>query len=119
MANYKPCAVEIALNVIGGKWKGVVLYHLSFSTLRFSELKRKMPGITQRMLTKQLRELEADGIVNRTIYPEVPPRVEYNLTELGKSLEPIIGELLNWGRLYKERLNENKAEEEIQLCQKN
>lgn len=112
MNKYKPCAVEVALNVIGGKWKGVVLYHLSHSTLRFSELKRKMPGITQRMLTKQLRELEADGIVNRTVYPEVPPRVEYNLTELGVSLEPIINELLNWGKFYERILEENAIDEE-------
>ena len=101
-AGEKPCPVEVALNAIGGKWKGVILYKLLSGTHRFSELKRKMPRVTQRMLTLQLRALEADGLISRTIYPEVPPRVEYCLTELGMSLEPVIRMLMDWGRLYEE-----------------
>lgn len=96
------CGVEATLELIGGKWKGVILYHLSFGTLRFSDLRRRMPGVTQRMLTRQLRELEDDGIVHRKVYPEVPPRVEYSLTPSGETLMPIIMELRNWGDRYLE-----------------
>ncbi|KEQ16783.1 hypothetical protein GZ78_19065 [Endozoicomonas numazuensis] len=96
------CPVEVALNIIGGKWKGVILYKLRVGTLRFSELKRRMPRVTQRMLTLQLRSLEEDGLVERTIYPEVPPRVEYNLTELGQSLSPVIDQLMVWGVHYQQ-----------------
>lgn len=92
------CPVELTLEVIGGRWKGVIMYHLSKGTLRFGQLKRLIPGITQRMLTLQLRELESDGLVTRTVYPEVPPRVDYALTEVGKSLQPIIHAMLEWGR---------------------
>ncbi|ELT98816.1 hypothetical protein CAPTEDRAFT_122160, partial [Capitella teleta] len=97
------CPVEITQEIIGGKWKGVILYKLLESgCLRFSELKRRMPRITQRMLTLQLRSLEEDGLVIRTIYPEVPPRVEYRLTVLGKTLQPVIDSLMKWGLLYEE-----------------
>ncbi len=91
------CPVEACLEVIGGKWKGVVLFHLLAGTKRFNELKRTMPKVTQRMLTRQLRELEADRIIERRVYPEVPPRVEYSLTELGRTLEPILRTLQTWG----------------------
>jgi DNA-binding HxlR family transcriptional regulator len=91
------CPVEIALKVIGGKWKSLILYHVSTKTMRFSELKREMPEITQRMLTNQLRELERDGIILRTVYPQVPVRVEYSLTEDGRALFPIFKELYVWG----------------------
>ena len=91
------CPVEGTMEVIGGKWKGVVLYHLLEKTYRFGELKKIMPGITQHTLTKQLRELEGYGIVNRKVYAEVPPRVEYSLTERGKSLEKIILMMRDWG----------------------
>ena len=94
------CPVETTLNIIGGKWKGVILYHLLSGKKRFNELRRKLPNITQRMLTLQLRELESDGIVKRTVYAEVPPRVEYELTDLGKSMENIIMEILYWGKNY-------------------
>jgi DNA-binding HxlR family transcriptional regulator len=91
------CPVEATLQVIGGKWKGVILYHLQNDTIRFNELRRLMPEITQRMLTKQLRELEADGIVSRKVYAEVPPKVEYSLTDYGSTMKPIIKALQKWG----------------------
>ncbi len=101
------CAVEAAIEAIGGKLKGVILYHLG-STKRFNELHKLMPSITQRVLTKQLRELEQDGIVLRTVYAEVPPRVEYSLTEFGKTLQPILAELEKWGGQYLEKLSQNR-----------
>lgn len=92
------CVVEGALALIGGKWKGVVLYHLfEEEVLRFNEIRRRLPNVTQRMLTAQLRELEADGFVERRIYPQVPPRVEYRLTQHGRSLAPVISALKAWG----------------------
>ena len=94
------CPVEATLEMIGGKWKGVILYHLLERTYRFGELKRTMPGITQRMLTKQLRELEANGIIHRKVYAEVPPKVEYSLTEVGESLRGIILMMRDWGRKH-------------------
>lgn len=97
------CSVEAAIEAIGGKWKGLVLYHLS-KTQRFNELRRLMPTITQRMLTKQLRELERDGIINRKVYAEVPPKVEYSLSEFGKTLQPILKELEKWGSVYLDKL---------------
>lgn len=101
------CSVEAAIEAIGGKWKGIILYHLS-STKRFNELGKLMPAITQRMLTKQLRELENDGIVHRKVYAEVPPKVEYSLTEFGKTLQPILKELENWGNVYLDKLAKNR-----------
>lgn len=94
------CPVEATLELIGGKWKGIVLFYLLDGRLRFSELKRQIGCVTQRMLTKQLRELEADGLVNRIVYAEVPPRVEYELTKEGKSLRPILKSLKNWGEKH-------------------
>jgi DNA-binding HxlR family transcriptional regulator len=98
------CAVESALGVIGGRWKGVVLWWLLAGKLRFGELRRKLPHCSERMLTVQLRELEEDGLVTRTVYPEVSPRVEYELSPFGKSLEPILSALCDWGKRYKRRL---------------
>jgi DNA-binding HxlR family transcriptional regulator len=92
------CPVEATLDLIDGKWKGVVLYHLlTQGTLRFNQIRRLLPNCTQRMLTNQLRELEGDGLVAREVYPEVPPKVEYRLTERGRSLEPVILALKAWG----------------------
>ncbi|MEN2768296.1 winged helix-turn-helix transcriptional regulator [Ornithinibacillus xuwenensis] len=99
------CPVESTLDVIGGKWKGVILYYLLDETKRFNELRRLMPGITQRILSLQLRELENDGIVHREVYPEVPPRVEYSMTEFGRTLEPIIIQMKEWGEKYKSKFN--------------
>lgn len=94
------CPVEATLELIGGKWKGIVLFHLLGGRLRFSELKRLIGCVTQRMLTKQLRELEACGLINRIVYAEVPPRVEYELTKEGKSLESILIALKKWGETH-------------------
>lgn len=91
------CSVEGTLNLIDGKWKIVILYKLLRGTLRFSEIRRLIPAVTQRMLTTQLRELEADGLVTRTVYAQVPPRVEYSLSELGRSLEPVLMAMKAWG----------------------
>ncbi|MBY0087740.1 helix-turn-helix transcriptional regulator [Brevibacillus sp. M2.1A] len=106
------CPVETTLDVIGGKWKGIILYQLLNGTKRFNEFRRLNPGITQFMLTLQLRELERDGIIHREIYKEVPPRVEYSLTDFGRTLEPVIMSMKVWGESYKVRLNENPAIQE-------
>lgn len=89
--------VGITLRVIGGKWKPLILWHLCQRTTRFNELMRLMEGITQKMLTQELRELEADRLVSRKVYPEVPPRVEYSLTTHGKSLRPVLSKMAQWG----------------------
>ncbi|MDH6651100.1 winged helix-turn-helix transcriptional regulator [Priestia megaterium] len=94
------CPVETTLDIIGGKWKGVILYHLLQETKRFNELRRLIPSLTQRMLTLQLRELESDGVVHREVYPIVPPKVEYSLTEFGYTLKPIIHQMYEWGKAY-------------------
>ncbi|MEM7214185.1 MAG: helix-turn-helix domain-containing protein [Pseudomonadota bacterium] len=94
------CPVEATLERIGGKWKGIALYHLLEGPKRYNELKRQVGGVTQRMLTKQLRELESDGLVDRKIFPVVPPHVEYSLTEKGRTLKPILIALRDWGESY-------------------
>lgn len=94
------CPVEAALEQIAGKWKGMIIFHLMDGTLRFNELARRVGGVTQRSLTKQLRELEADGIVNREVFAVVPPRVEYTLTEKGERLRDVIEALGAWGAVY-------------------
>jgi DNA-binding HxlR family transcriptional regulator len=93
-------SVEATLEVIGGKWKCVILCHLTHGRKRTSELKRLMPAIAQKMLTQQLRELEEDGIINRISYNEVPPRVEYELSEYGQSLVPVLNALCDWGEQH-------------------
>ncbi|MBB3425210.1 DNA-binding HxlR family transcriptional regulator [Rhizobium sp. BK312] len=97
VGNFPGCPVEATLSVLDGKWKGVILFHLMEGTLRFNEIRRKLPSVTQRMLTKQLRELEESGLLSRTVFPVVPPRVEYALTPLGASLGPIIKAMAVWG----------------------
>lgn len=96
------CPTEAALAVIGGCWKVPILWTLFSSTHRFGELSRQLPGATQKMLTQQLRELESDGLIHRKVYPEVPPRVEYSLTPLGHSLEPVLESLTEWGEKFLE-----------------
>lgn len=102
------CTVEVTLSVIGGKWKILVLGHLYNGVTRFGQLKRAIPGITQTMLTQQLRELEEDGIVTRTIFPEIPPRVEYDLTEFGRTLDGVINVMGDWGEQYFEMVRAKK-----------
>jgi DNA-binding HxlR family transcriptional regulator len=94
------CPVEAALEVLGGKWKGLILFHLLESSRRFNDLRRLLPDVTQRMLTRQLRELETDGIVARQVFAEVPPHVEYSLTDFGESLAPVLSALQKWGEVY-------------------
>ena len=94
------CPVNTTLSVIGGKWKVLILYHLAEQTQRFNELRRLLPEITQRMLTLQLRELEEDGLIHREVYPVVPPKVEYSLTDFGRTLLPVIGSMHQWGVEY-------------------
>jgi len=92
------CPIEASLDIIGNKWKGVILYHLMKGTKRFNELRRLIPTVSQRVLTVQLRELEDDKVITRKIYPEIPPKVEYSLTDLGKKLKAILASLEVWGR---------------------
>lgn len=94
------CPVEAALDVIGGKWKPLILWALGDNVLRFGELQKELPDINTKMLTKQLRALEEDGVIKRTVYPEVPPRVEYRITDFGKTLIPILEALCDWGADY-------------------
>lgn len=96
------CPTELAMEVVGGKWKIVILEHLINGTRRFSELEKAMPAVTARMLTRQLRELEVDHMVMRRVYPQRPPRVEYSLTETGRSLGSILAQLREWGESYRE-----------------
>jgi DNA-binding HxlR family transcriptional regulator len=103
------CPIEAAVDVFGGKWKAEILWWLQQRTWRFAELRRQMPGITEKMLTRQLRELEADGIVRRRVYATVPPRVEYSLTEYGRSLKRALGAICNWGRNHMERIGATLA----------
>ncbi len=101
------CEKELTLTIIGGKWKMLIMWHLGKEgTKRFGELKSMMPGITQRMLVSQLRELEEDQIVHRKVYPVVPPKVEYSLTEHGRSLMPILKSMDEWGKNYMETVIE-------------
>ncbi|MHA6628280.1 winged helix-turn-helix transcriptional regulator [Pseudonocardia sichuanensis] len=104
------CPVELAMEVVGGKWKLVILEHLGTGVHRFGELQRALPGVTARMLTRQLRELEADEVICRTVYAEVPPKVEYRLSDLGRSLAPVLDRLRQWGDDYGTRLGVPAAE---------
>ena len=97
------CPVETTLTLIGDKWKVLILRDLMPGTKRFGELKKSIGSVSQKVLTAQLREMEEDGLVNRKVYPEVPPRVEYTLTELGRSLEPVLSALCNWGEAYQSK----------------
>lgn len=97
------CALDVTMELVGGKWKTIVLWYLRKDKKRFSELRKLIPGITEKMLSLQLRQLERDGFVARTVYPEVPPRVEYALTPLGRTLLPLLEEIARWGRMMGEQ----------------
>ncbi len=102
--------MESALHALGGKWKPLILWHLLEDTRRFGELKRLIPDITQKMLTQQLRELEGDRLVHREVYPQVPPKVEYSLTELGRTLESVLNVLCDWGKTFEESFETESSE---------
>jgi DNA-binding HxlR family transcriptional regulator len=109
---YTNCPVEASLDLIGGKWKSIILFRVLEETRRFNELRRILPGLTQRMLTNQLRELEQDGLIMRKVYAEVPPKVEYSISEFGKTLEPVLLALKNWAEeqmLPRMNLNNNES----------
>jgi DNA-binding HxlR family transcriptional regulator len=95
------CPFDVGMNLLGGKWRMPILWHLSRGAVRFNELQRRLPGITQHVLTLQLRGLERDGLVSRRIYAEVPPKVEYSLTEQGRGVRPVFDALCQWGRTYR------------------
>jgi DNA-binding HxlR family transcriptional regulator len=105
MAHNDPtqCPVTTALSVIGGKWKVIILWHLQDGVKRFGELQRQVKGISQKMLTQELRDLEESGLVSRKVYPVVPPKVEYSLTDTGWSLKPVLEQLSAWGKDYRRR----------------
>lgn len=100
------CPVATTVTLIGSKWKLLILRNLLVRPWRFNELKKDLAGISQKILTGSLRSLEADGIITRTVYPEVPPRVEYALSELGESMRPILQAMETWGKAYKKNLEE-------------
>jgi len=112
MKNTQMCPVTTALSVIGGKWKVIILWHLQGDVKRFGELQKAIQGISQKMLTQELRDLEGNGLVSRKVYPVVPPRVEYRLTELGVTLKPVMEHLKGWGQEYQRRT-------QIQIPEKN
>ncbi|MBF6349741.1 MULTISPECIES: winged helix-turn-helix transcriptional regulator [Nocardia] len=104
------CGIDAAMDVISGKWKGLILWELeNYGVRRFGELRRGLPGVSEKMLIQQLRELEEDGLVERTVYPEVPPRVEYRLTDLGRSLNTALEPLGAWGRDRIERIGAERV----------
>ena len=106
MERTENCPVEATLDLVGGKYKALILWHLSGGTLRFSELRNRIPKATPKMLTQQLRELEADDLVHREVYPVIPPKVEYSLTATGRSLMPILVAMRDWGAVYLRGMNQ-------------
>lgn len=108
MKTHSECThVKTTLKVIGGKWKPLILWFLNGKIMRFNELHRSIEGVTQKMLSQQLRELERDGLISRKVYPVVPPKVEYTLTEYGKTLHPLLGMMNKWGRTHSAKLLES------------
>ena len=104
------CGIDAAMDVVSGKWKSLILWELDAGTRRFGELRRGLPGVSEKMLIQHLRELEYDGLVHREVYREVPPRVEYSLTELGRELNSALEPLAEWGRLRIERTGAERVE---------
>ncbi len=110
MKEISACPVTTALTVIGGKWKVIILWHLQDKVKRFGELQKAISGISQKMLTQELRDLEESGLVHRQVFPVVPPRVEYRLTEFGKTLAPVMEQLCSWGQSFQRRADAVNAE---------
>ena len=110
------CPVETTIDLIGGKYKALILWHLAEKTLRFSQLRGAIPKATPKMLTQQLRELEAQSLIHREVYPVIPPKVEYSLTDLGKSLIPLLMSMRDWGCSY---LRANNKEPNCFMMQDN
>lgn len=106
---FPECPVEMTLQLIGDKWKVLIIRDLLTGTKRFSELMRSVSGITQKVLTSNLRSMEADGLVNRKVYPQVPPKVEYSLTDTGLSLKPILDSMVEWGTEYRHSTQRNET----------
>lgn len=100
-------SVKVTLSVIGGKWKPLIMFLLFDETLRFSQLQRNIVGITQKMLTEQLRELERDGLISRKVYPQVPPKVEYSITSYGRTLLPVLDTMHKWGKEHRKMTERN------------
>lgn len=110
---YETCPIKLVHKLISGKWKILILWYLSGGSLRFSDLKRKLPNVTQKMLTNQLRSLEDDGIIYRNVYPVFPPKVEYGLTDLGNNITPMLNEMYKFGIMYSNDYNLIKNKEEL------
>ncbi|WP_088188256.1 helix-turn-helix domain-containing protein [Desulfosporosinus sp. FKA] len=108
------CSMELTLALIGGKWKSLILWHLGDKTLRYNEMRKILPNITPKMLTQQLRELEDCGLVKRFIYTQIPPKVEYSLTNAGKSLLPILDTLCKWGLNYASEIEQVEESKEVE-----
>lgn len=108
------CAVEATMSVLGGLWKPVLVFHLLDGRLRFNALCRLTPNATPRMITLQLRELEADGVIRRIVYPEVPPKVEYDLTDFGRTLQPVLVSLRDWGERFQARDDLDSADRRLE-----
>lgn len=99
------CGMAYSLNIIGGRWKPAILCRLSHGLMRYSELKKSIDGISERMLVAQLKELEKDKVIERLVYPEVPPRVEYKLTALGLTMKPMLAAMSDWGNMHRQQVN--------------
>ncbi|MGC7872905.1 winged helix-turn-helix transcriptional regulator [Desulfosporosinus sp. SYSU MS00001] len=112
--NEYQCSMELTLALIGGKWKALILWHLGDKTLRYNEMRKILPNVTPKMLTQQLRELEDCGLVKRFIYTQIPPKVEYSLTDAGKSLLPILDTLCKWGLNYASESEQVEESKEIE-----
>jgi len=106
------CPIEVTIELIGGKYKSLILFNLIHGTMRFSELNRMVPQATQKMLTQQLRDMEKDGLVTRTVYPVIPPKVEYSLSEFGRSIIPVLDAMCDWGRAYLGQTGQTKSTKE-------
>lgn len=106
-AKYATCPMVLVHKLVSGKWKILILWYLTSGSLRFSEIKRKLPDVTQKMLTNQLRSLEEDGLIHREVYPVIPPKVEYSLTDLGNKMIPLLEEMYSFGVEYGDKSIEN------------